>query len=45
MVEWPEYQLILLTEKELIAKIEREKRLIGGLNSESLSAEPDDTTP
>lgn len=41
---WPEYQLILPTQEELIAGIERAKRLIGGLNSEPLPAEPDDRT-
>lgn len=39
------YQRILPTEAELIAEIEREKRLIGGLDNEPLSAEPDDNTP
>lgn len=43
--DWPEYQLILPNEEELIAGIERAKRLIGGLNSEPLPAEPDDSTP
>lgn len=42
---WPEYQLILPTEEELIAGIERAKRLIGGLSSAPLPAEPDDRTP
>lgn len=45
LADRPEYQLILLTEEELIAKIEREKRLIGGLDTEPLSAKPDDDTP
>jgi hypothetical protein len=35
----------LPTEAELIAEIEREKRLIGGLDNEPLAAQPDDTTP
>lgn len=39
------YQRILPTEEELIAEIEREKRLIGGLDSEPLAAKPDDDTP
>lgn len=39
------YQRILPTEAELIAEIEREKRLIGGLDNEPLAAQPDDTTP
>jgi predicted nuclease of restriction endonuclease-like (RecB) superfamily len=40
------YQRILPTEEELIAEIEREKRLIGGRNNERLIAdEPDKNTP
>ena len=39
------YQRILPTEEELIAEIEREKRLISGRNSEPLSAEPDENAP
>lgn len=38
-------QRILPTEAEFIAEIEREKRLIGGLDNAPLSAKPDDTTP
>lgn len=43
--DWPGYLLILPTDEELIAKIERAKRLIDGLNCEPLRAEPDDSTP
>jgi hypothetical protein len=32
-------------DEESIAEIEREKRLIGGLASEPLTAKPDDDTP
>lgn len=39
------YQRILPTEEELIAEIEREKRLISGRNTEPLSAEPDENAP
>lgn len=40
------YQRILPTEEELIAELEREKRLIGGRSNERpLSAEPDENTP
>ena len=40
------YQRILPTEEELIAEIEREKRLIGGRSHERpLSDEPDENTP
>lgn len=38
-------QRILPTEAELIAEIEREKRLIGWLDNEPLSAELEDNTP
>jgi hypothetical protein len=40
------YRRILPTEEELIAEIEREKRLIGARSNErSLSDEPDENTP
>jgi predicted nuclease of restriction endonuclease-like (RecB) superfamily len=40
------YRRILPTEEELIAEIEREKRLIGGRSNEQpLSDEPDENTP
>ena len=40
------YQRILPTEEELIAEIEREKRLIGGRNNERpLAGRPDENTP
>jgi predicted nuclease of restriction endonuclease-like (RecB) superfamily len=39
------YQRILPTEEELIAEIEREKRLISGRNTEPLCAEPDENAP
>lgn len=40
------YQRILPTEEELIAEIEREKRLIGGRSQEQpLADEPDENTP